>query len=255
MTEIQRHRLPSFIIVGAQKSGTTSLFHYLASEDEIGMAAEKEVHFFDRFFQRGLGWYQSRFPPHASSSDRLLGEATPLYLFHPLAVQRIKDVLPDCRLVVSLRNPVDRAISHYYHEVALDHERRTFEEAIETEDEVISREYERVLEDGEYFSIDLQRYSYLARGRYFDQMTRLFDCFPSEQVLVLQAERLFTDPVEPLRKLHAFLGLAKPPRRSFPNEYGRRYAPISGATRTWLSDYYRPHNEKLFALLGIRFDW
>jgi hypothetical protein len=219
------------------------------------MAAEKEVHFFDRFFRRGLGWYQSRFSPHESEGVRLLGEATPFYLFHPLAIQRIKDVLPDCRLVVSLRNPVDRAISHYYHEVALDHESRTFEEAIENEDEVISREYKRVLDDGEYFSKDLQRYSYLARGRYFEQMTRLFDYFPSDQVLVLQAERLFAEPEESLRKLHAFLGLATPPWRPFPNEYGRRYHPISGATKDRLSDYFQPHNEMLFDLLGMRFDW
>jgi len=255
MDDRSRPWLPDFIIIGAQKCGTTSLFHYLAGIEDVHMAREKEVHFFDRHFARGLDWYESRFRAGDGPAPRWLGEATPLYIFHPWAMSRIRETLPGCRLVVVLRNPVDRAYSHYHHEVVLGHEARTFVEAVDGEDALVGAEYRRMEEDPDYFSTAVQRYSYLSRGMYQRQLLRVFDHFPRKQVLVLQSEKLFGDPVRVQGELHAFLGLPATVDRPFPHAYSRDYAPMPSDVRERLETLFRPHNEALFELMGRRFDW
>ena len=129
--------LPDFLISGAQRGGTTSLYNYLQAHPCFELPTTKELHFFDRKFHRGLAWYRAHFPTYLEKcfAQRiqgrafLTGEATPNYLFHPLVSRRVAEVLPRVKLIVLLRNPVDRAFSHYHHILDLGYEHLPFAEA------------------------------------------------------------------------------------------------------------------------------
>src|SRR5690348_836405 len=133
--------LPDFLVIGAQRGGTTSLYQYLQVHPFIEPATTKEVHFFDRRFHKGLAWYRGHFPTalekyraeHLRGGMFLTGEATPSYLFLPYIPKRVVRVLPHARFIVLLRNPVERAYSHYRHAVELGHEHLAFEEAIKNQ--------------------------------------------------------------------------------------------------------------------------
>src|SRR5437763_1646364 len=115
--------LPDFIILGAQRAGTTSLYEYIVDHPQVGAASKKEVHFFDRHYTEGVNWYRAHFPPavrrqrfeNRTGKRFLTGEASPYYLAHPMVPERIAAVAPDARFLILLRNPIDRALSHYYH--------------------------------------------------------------------------------------------------------------------------------------------
>src|SRR5690348_1015601 len=147
--------LPDFLIIGTQRGGTTSLYHYLQAHPCIGPASTKEVHFFDMRFHKGLAWYRGHFPSRidqyaveqAHGHSLVTGEATALYLFHPHAPKRVAEALPSVKLIVLLRNPVNRALSHYYHAVKHGQETLSFEEAIQGEEQRTAQEREKLLAD------------------------------------------------------------------------------------------------------------
>ena len=122
--------LPNFVVIGAMRSGSTSLYKYLQAHPDVYMP-RKEIHFFDRKWDRGLSWYLTRFEGH--SGQTAVGEATPTYLAEPEALDRMASTIPDARLLAVLRDPVDRAYSHYWMEHARARDPRTFEEAIADE--------------------------------------------------------------------------------------------------------------------------
>jgi len=134
--------LPDFIVAGVQKGGTTFLYQEMLRHPEIKGSLTKEVHFFDANFGRGVDWYSGMFPRSSPRSKVIRGEASPAYIFHPDGVRRIAETLPDVRLIVVLRDPVQRALSHYKHERRLGFETAaTFEEALELEDSRVADEY------------------------------------------------------------------------------------------------------------------
>jgi Sulfotransferase domain len=139
--------LPDFLILGAQKAGTTALYAYLRRHPAITGPSWKEVSYFDRHYARGEAWYRGNFPNRLRARDKLVGEASPSYLFHPLGPERARALVPEARLVALVRNPIDRALSHYHHEVALGRERLSFEEALEAEERRLLGEDERLLAD------------------------------------------------------------------------------------------------------------
>jgi hypothetical protein len=136
--------LPDFLLLGAQKAGTTALYEYLRRHPQITGPSWKEVSFFDRHWARGESWYRGNFPNLARTRGKLVGEASPSYVLHPLAPQRVQELVPDARLIVLVRNPVDRAFSQYNHEVALGREPLPFEEALDAEDERLRGEQGRL---------------------------------------------------------------------------------------------------------------
>jgi hypothetical protein len=245
----------SFITIGAQKCGTTSLFEYLSQNPAVTAPVTKELHYFDQHFCKGLKWYRAQWPLPASDSSRQLGEATPMYMFHPHAMRRIRSLAPQCRLIVLLRNPVDRAYSHFQHSVALSHENRVLEEAIFSEEPRLSQERDRMLRDENYFSKYYQRFSYLARGRYFEQLQYVLNFFPKEQLFVICSEELFAGPGPVLRELCGFLDLPYLQGLRLKHYYGRSYLPLADETRSKLQEYFVEHNERLFELIGRRFPW
>src|SRR6188508_2786047 len=201
----KRRILPSFLIIGAQRAGTTSLFRYLLAHPDVagpsgGDAAVwwvKETHFFDEKFAKGVDWYRSFFPLAATREryrkrghDLQAGEATPYYMFHPAVPARVAAALPDVRLIAILRDPVERAWSHYRHEIDLGYETLSFEDALACEDDRIAGEEERLRADPSAVSFAHQHHSYAARGRYLEQLERWWEVFPRERLLVIRSEDL-----------------------------------------------------------------
>lgn len=244
--------LPDFLILGAQKAGTTALYDYLYRHPAISGPRWKEVGFFDRHWARGERWYRGNFPRKAPAP---VGEASPGYLFHPLAPQRVRELLPGARLVALLRNPVDRAYSHYQHEVALGREPLTFEQALAQEDERMRGELGRMTADPRYFSHAWWNYTYAARGLYAEQLERWYASFPREQLLAVGTEELAAAPAETYARVLAFLGAPPFELDAYPRVFSRDYEPMAPETRASLADLYTEPNERLYELLGRDLGW
>jgi sulfotransferase family protein len=249
--------LPSAVIIGAQKSGTTSLFNYLAQHPDVLPPLGKEIHYFDFHYDRGPKWYRGRFPyAHRLRHGSLTLDASPYYLVHPLVPQRVAQLLPEVKLVALLRNPVDRALSHYQHEVRAGREPLAFTEAIDKESERLAGEEERLRDDPHYYSFNHHRYSYTRRGLYLDQLQRWVQHFPRTQLLVLQSEWLFRDPVAASARVHDFLGLRSHRLERYKPFLPGNYDPAMPAElRARLVAYFEPHNRKLYQWLGEEFNW
>jgi hypothetical protein len=193
--------LPTFLIVGAAKAGTTSLAAWLSAHPDVFVAPEKEIHFFDRSYDRGVDWYRSRFA--GARTERAIGEATPEYMALPQAVERMAEVVPDARLIAILRNPVDRAYSQYWHQRLRGRERREFADVVR-------------LHMSEPSSLQHPRY-YLTRGRYIDQLRTITAHYPREALLVLLLEDLEHDAASAFRSVCRFVGVQPDP---LPDEVG-----------------------------------
>ncbi len=249
--------LPSLVIVGAQKGGTTSLFNYLAQHPDVRPPSAKEIHYFDLHYPRGPEWYRGQFPfAQRLRHGALTLDASPYYLVHPLVPERAARMLPHAKLIALLRNPVDRAFSHYQHESRGGRESLSFAQAIDAEPERLAGEEERLEADPAYYSYNHHRYSYLRRGVYLDQLQRWVRHFPRAQLLVLQSEWLFRAPVEACAAVHEFLGL-RPHRLARYRTFlaGNYDSAIPADLRRRLGTYFEPHNRELYRWLGREFDW
>jgi len=248
-------KFPNFIIIGAQKCGTTNLYKNLIKHPYIAPALVKEVHFFDINFQKGLNWYYSHFiSKHACGHKLITGEASPYYIFHPHVPKRISKIIPKVKLIVLLRNPVDRAYSHYYHEVRIGVEHLSFEEAIQKESERLKGEVKKILSDENYFSFNYIHYSYLARGVYIKQLQTWFQFFPREQFLIIKTENFFRNPSSVYKQILEFLELPiwEPDRYE---DSHNKYPPMDIKIRKFLKDFFKPYNKQLYELLGTDFKW
>jgi hypothetical protein len=252
--------LPDFIIAGAQRAGTTSLYRYLAGHPAVVPASRKEVHFFDLAYHRGLWWYRAHFPLRtrrtASGAAVRTGEASPYYMFHPHAPRRIAAALPRVKLVVLLRNPIDRAFSQYHHEVRHGHETLSFPDALDREGERLAAELPRLLADPRAQSFAHQHHSYAARGFYARQLGELRRAgFDEGRLMILPAEAFFADPAPGFARLVDFLGLLRwrPPGFARFNalHYGRMESPL----RERLRAVFAEPNRELYELLGQDLGW
>jgi hypothetical protein len=258
-----RRMLPSFIIIGGQRCGTTSLYQYLIEHPAVGAATTKEVHYFDLNYLRGIHWYRGHFPTaqaaerawRRTGAEPITGEASPYYLLHPSVPSRVARDLPDVALIVMLRDPVGRAISHYHHEVRLGFEDRPLGAALDLEEERLAGEEERILADPGYVSLSHQHHTYQARGRYAEQLERWFSQFSRERILVVEAGRFFQRPAEGFKEVLDFLGLPRMLRTVYPLHNANTYPPVDPETRGRLREYFEPHNEQLYELLGQDFEW
>jgi hypothetical protein len=246
--------VPHFLIIGAQRSGTTSLYAYLTQHPLVVPAVRKEVRYFDRHFANGIDWYRAQLRADAASG-RQTGEATPYYLFHPLVPGRVAACAPRVKLVVLLRNPVDRAHSHFQHEVRRGFETLSFDAAIAAEPERLADETERILADDRYPAFNHLHYSYLARGHYAVQLRTWLAEFPRDQLLVLESEGFYRDPGAAVGQVCAFLGLPRIELGTFAVHNGAAYPPMAEATRRRLSDHFAAANRELVELLGVAFSW
>lgn len=249
--------LPSALVIGAQKSGTTSLYQYLLEHPNVVPPLIKEVHFFDLHYARGVSWYRGCFPySHLLRGGSLTLEASPYYLVHPAAPSRAADLLPRVKLIAVLRNPVDRALSHYHHEVRKGREPLSFAEAIERESERLDGEEDRLTHEPTYYSYSHHRHSYIRRGLYLEQLRRWVQHFRRDQLLVLQSERLFREPGQVMSAVYDFLELPANQLRHYRRFLAGSYVPgMPDELRKRLSEYFEPHNQELYRWLGEAFDW
>ena len=212
--------VPEFLIIGAKRAGTTSLFRYLEGHPNIAplfpsarsplmRGNQKGVHFFDSNWHRGERWYRGHFQTQQTRSrhSQITGEASPYYLFHPLAAGRAKQIVPDAKIVVLVREPVARTYSAWSEQRRNGIERLSFADAIEVEAARIGDD-DRRLRAGDIersFSHEFQ--SYTRQSEYGNSLIRWSTTFPQEQLLVVRSEDLYERPVDVLHRVTAFLGL------------------------------------------------
>lgn len=244
--------LPSFLIIGTQKGGTTSLYHYIVKHPNIIAATKKEVHFFDNNFEEGISWYKDHFPftnnnnPHA-----ITGEASPRYLFDPLVPKRVFEYLPSVKLIVLLRNPVDRAYSHYQMAVRNGDEKRSFENTIIQEKEKILNKSEQSHNNLDLFT------SYLSRGIYIEQLSRWMDLFPKKQMHIIKSEDFFENPKRITKEVIQFLTLAGDGLKikKFKKINRGSYNEMDNKVKQELIEFFKPFNHQLEEALGMKFNW
>jgi hypothetical protein len=255
---LHRGALPNFIVIGAQKAGTTSLHAYLSEHPQVLPSATKEIHYFDLNYSKGEGWYRRRFlslAETARSKRAISGEASPYYLFHPLVPSRIAETVPSAKLIALLRDPVARAYSHYQHNLRKGREQSSFADAIAREMDAGASNEKEILASDAVRNSPHQDFSYLARGRYAEQLERFFARFPREQILILRSEDLFEDPAAALCEVARFLELKELPRRALPVRNAGNYRRSEIPEEGFLRDYFAPHNQRLYALLGRNLEW
>ncbi|EGK89477.1 tetratricopeptide repeat protein [Microcoleus vaginatus PCC 9802] len=240
-------QFPNFIIIGSQRCGTTSLYTYLAQHPQILTPIKKEMDFFSWHFERGIDWYLAHFPPMPPGEQFLTGEASPSYFDSREAPERLYSLFPEAKLIVLLRNPVDRAISQFYRLTGLNWEARSL-------DRVISDEIERLSQNPEYI-IGEEPGNYLARGRYIEFIKNWRAFFPQEQLLILKSEDFYADAATTVKQVLEFLDLPEYQLSDYQNANPGSYQPVNQSVRDWLRDYFRPYNQQLEEYLGTKFDW
>jgi hypothetical protein len=256
--------LPSFLICGAQRCGTTSMYRTLSQHPMVLKARlHKGIHYFDTGYGHSLAWYRGHFPARRlaarvaaeTGTAPLTFESSPYYMFHPLAGERIHRDLPGVRLLVLLRDPVERAYSAHAHERARGFETEDFEGAIELEPARLAGESERMTADPRYASHSHQHQAYRTRGQYIDQLERLEKLFGRERIHVVDSGDFFADPEPAYAQVLAFLGLPPHPGTVFERHNARPRAPMADATRMSLGEYFRPYDERLTRWLGWVPSW
>jgi hypothetical protein len=262
--KLHQGTLPDFIIVGAQKGGTTSLEAYLREHPDVLPCSGKEVHYFDgRRYLWGDAWYRRQFmnPRDLQSITRFRGrrliggEATPYYLYHPQVAERISRLTPNAKLIALLRDPVARAYSQYQHNVRYKKEPLSFAEALQREDAIVPAEHARMTADPTYRSEAHHRYSYKLRGCYAEQVERYYRYFPRDQLLILRSEDLFARPQEIYDEALEFLGLPEYKLTSTTARNAGCYADRAVPQEDELRRYFKPHNQKLYELIGRDMGW
>jgi hypothetical protein len=257
--------LPGFLIVGAQRCGTTSMSRTLSAHPAVfSPVMQGEVHYFDVAYRRGIAWYRSHFPLVARARLAARGagvppvtfESSPYYMFHPFAPERINRDLPGVRLLVLLRDPVERTYSAHTHETELGFETEPFERALELESSRLEGEVERIIADPAYYSHSHQHHAYRTRGQYIEQLERLEGIFGRDRLHVIDSGDFFTDPEPVYRGVLQFLGLPADSRAEFKRRNARpRSSPMPASVRDALDQHYRPYDERLAKWLGREPSW
>ena len=252
---------PSFLICGGQRCGTTSLYRALAAHPVVLKAVlHRGVHYFDTSYQRGMAWYKGHFPlqRNAEKITERYGvqaqtfESSPYYMYHPQAAARIARDLPGAKLVVLVRDPVERAYSQHHHEVARGFEtERDFGAALALEPARLHKQEERLAEDPEYYSFGHQHHAYRARGEYARYLSVMAQHVGRDRIHVVESERFFAEPELVYDEVLDFLELPKLGHPPFERHNARpRPNGMDPGLREELSAYYAPHDEALANWLG-----
>ena len=256
--------LPDFIITGYHKCGTSSLYHYITQHPNIGRTLVKEVHYFDLSYWRGNGWYKSHFPTKLYKnyfekkygSLFITGECSPLYSFHPTVPERIKKLVPNVKLIVILRNPVDRCYSLYHQYVRLGYDMGSFEEIIKKDKERLDFTMEKFQKDeARSYNVRQDLFPLVSMGVYEGHLKNWLNIFSKEQFLFLKTEDLETDTQKTIDNIFEFLKVPEFKFESFEKQNVGEYEHMNQKTRESLEEFYKPHNKKLEELLGRRFNW
>ena len=261
--------LPDFLIIGAQKSGTTTLYYNLIKHPYIKPPFTKEIKFFTRKFKFAINWYRGFFPSKAykfiikkfNKKGFITGESTPHYIIYPHTPKRIYSILPNVKLIILVRNPVYRTFSHYHHTLRNGSrggiENLSFEMAISKEEKRLSGEFEKMIEDENYYSYNYWVFSYLKRSIYIDQINSWLKYFTKKQILIIKTEDLHDKPKETLKEVFSFLNIPnyKINFKSFNVANYHNSHKINEKTKEYLIKYFKPHNQCLYEFLGKNLNW
>lgn len=254
---------PDFLIIGTKRGGTTSLYNYLLMHPGIlglfpQMRGKKSTDYFFKEQHRGHSWYRSHFhaEPYRALIEKRIGyrpisgEASPYYMWDPRVAPQTAAVSSKIKAIALLRDPVERAFSHYQERVQNGVEPLSFEAALEAEEGRLAGELERMHADAGYYSSAHDFYPYRARGIYLPQIENWRASFPKEQLLVLRSEDMYTDVQGTFEKVCGFLGVPNfrlPTTRTFNASKPSR---MPAGARQELTAFYEPHNAQLAEYLG-----
>jgi hypothetical protein len=255
--------MPDFIVIGAQKSGTSSIFIYLRQHPRIIAPVFKELYYFDRHYDRGLAWYGCNFPAKSTvarlndqrGAPHLTFEATATYIFDKDVPARIARDIETRKFIALLRNPADRAISAYWHARRLGRETRSLADALKADLDRYEAETLFEAGNGPKPPKAPPGPTYLRRGIYHEAITNWRRHFAAEEMLIIQSEVMFAHPGAVMARVFEFLDL--PPVNDIdvePQNVGA-YDDTDRDTRRWLSEFYAPHTEKLSQISGASFSW
>ena len=249
--------LPDFFVIGAVRSGTTSLFHYLNQHPNIVGALYDELGYFDDNYHLGVNWYKSLFPTiltkkriQKEHGKFLSFDDTPFYIYNPQVARRISNNFPNAKMILLLRNPIDRAYSNYNLPSST---KLTFEETIKSEiDEINNTDLDS--KDELYLVNDFYE-KILPRGFYAKQLESWYQIFPKEKILIQSSEEFGNNTHEVLKQIFAFLEIKQVKIPDITKQNVRKFSPMKQDTRDNLVDFFKPYNESLYNLIGKRFDW
>ena len=262
-----RHRIvPEVFIIGVQKGGTTSLAKYLFDHPQVIQAQRKDIYYFnnDVNYKKGQSWYRAHFAHRLYQrfhelkkgvSNSITIDATPNYFVAPGAAERLKNTFPDAKLILMLRNPIERAWSNYRMMVWHGMEKLDFEDAINAEQErIIKAESESRINGAHNFV--LQRLAYRKNGCYADFLPEWTSRFKPEQLLILKSEDMFENPAAIYNRAVEFCGIESFNYMDFDNpNKGKIEKEIPSAIRFKLKGFYKPYNERLYSMLNRNFNW
>ena len=245
---------PSFIIIGPMKTATSALYEYINQHPQVLPCIEKEVHFFcnSNKYPHGKNWYIAHFPLIPEGVNFITGEASPGYIVNNVPRQ-VFEMFPSIKPIALIRNPVDRAFSHYQHNVKHGFERRSFQDAINSELEVLQSvknpaEAAKKWQWGEHPG-------YVLIGFYYYFLKQWLDIFPQEQFLILNNHNLLVNPAATMKQVFDFLGLPEYLEVEYSKHNAGFYAPLEEEMRQLLSNVFRPHNQKLEEYVNLDLHW
>jgi O-antigen/teichoic acid export membrane protein len=255
--------LPEFLVIGTKRGGTTSLAAYLHDHPDVApmfprRSGPKGVRYFDDHYAMGPRWYRSHFPSvraRRGSPPKIAGEATAHYLFDPRAPARAADLVPDAKIVVLLRDPVERAFSHHRERTRQGVETLAFEDALAAEDERLAGELDRMLADPAYVSFRREHFSYRSQGCYVEYLPAWIERFGRDRVLVLVSEEFYEDPAREYHRTLSFLGLPPHDPTYEAHNYHPLTRPMDPRTRDDLASFFAPYTRDLRSFLDRELPW
>ena len=255
---------PGFLIVGAQRCGTTSMYKAITRHPAVLPAVlHKGAHYFDTGYDRGPAWYRGHFPLQATArrvrretgTPPITGESSPYYSFHPLAGERIARDLPGVRLIMLVRDPVERADSAHTHESARGFEDELFPRALELEEERLAGEEDRLRAEPLSRSYHHQHHAYVTRGRYVEQLERLTGLVGRDRLHLVDSDEFFTRPEKVYAAVLDFLRLPAWRPESFEQHNARPRASMPTELRTRLEEHFAPYDARLAEWWGRTPAW
>ena len=268
MATVRWRALPDYLIIGAHRAGSTSLWAYLSQHPQVSvnfprLQGIKGVRYFDENYHRGEAWYRSHFPSAAYRASlrrrhggAVAGDASSYYLFHPAAAERAAKAVPEAKVIVLLRHPVDRAYSHWLRERRDGAEPiASFEEAVAAEPERLAGEVDRILDDESYYSYAHENFSYMSQGLYLDSLRKWLEHYPRDRVHVELSERFSQDPQGGFDRVLRFLGLSPLELSDTRPRNTLRTTPLDPVIRDRLSERFAAKNRELEEFLGMELGW
>ena len=259
--------LPDFIIIGVGRAGTTALYSYLIQHPSIVAASTDnnesvaDLHFFEYMISNNIQWYKSHFPILFSKSKNqknsfITGEYTSTYIYHPDVPKRIFNLLPKIKLIVILRNPIDKAYSTYQQQFRFGEYTTSFEDTI-------NAEFRRINLNKDFPELNSNNYDFenfvaqniIRHGIYADYLETWLKIFDRKQILILNSEDLKNSTKETLHRVFHFLIVSNYDIANTSQVNVGKYPPINKITRKKLIKFFKPHNQRLNKLLDTEFDW